>query len=354
MPGVFDSKIFNADVFAGYVGRIPNTKRNALIKSRAIRPRPDLAAAMKDQNGGNVITTAMTGLISGSKPLNYDGQTDMTASKTKTFNQSRVVVGRWNAWTEADFSYDITGGEDFLENIAAQISEYWDEIDQGTIVSILKGVFKMADTEGQKFVASHTHDVTKVANSEGKMGYMDGTTLNTAMQHACGDNKASFSLVCMHSVVATNLENLKLLVYAKFNDAEGIEREVALGTLNGRPVLVDDSMPTETSLEKATVYTTFVLGAGAIEYTDCGARVPYEVDRDPKTNGGEDTLYSRQRKCFAPKGISWTNAHMASKSPTDVELENGGNWKLVSTAEGDEEAYIDLKSIPIARILSLG
>ena len=354
MPGVFDSKIFNADVFAGYVGRIHNTKRNALIKSRAIRPRPDLADAMKDQNGGNMISTALRGLISGSVPQNYDGKTDMKPSNTKTFNQTRVVVGRMNAWTEMDFSYDITGGEDFLENIAQQISEYWDEIDQGTIVSILKGVFKMADTEGRKFVASHTYDVTKVANSEGKMGYMDGTTLNTAMQHACGDNKASFSLVCMHSNVSTNLENLKLLVYAKFNDADGIEREVALGTLNGRPVLVDDGMPTETGLEQATVYTTFVLGAGAIEFTDCGARVPYEVDRDPKINGGQDTLYSRQRKCFSPYGISWANKAMASASPTDAELENGTNWVLVSTVEGAEETYIDGKAIPIARILSLG
>lgn len=32
-----------------------------------------------------------------------------------------------------------------------------------------------------------------------------------------------------------------------------------------------------------TRYTTYVLGDGAIEYTDCGAKVPYEMDRDPHT-----------------------------------------------------------------------
>ena len=53
MPGIFDKKIFNEEVFGGYVARIPNTKRNALIKSKAIRPRPDLATAMKDGGGGN-------------------------------------------------------------------------------------------------------------------------------------------------------------------------------------------------------------------------------------------------------------------------------------------------------------
>lgn len=354
MPGIFDEKQFNAEVFRGYIDRLPNLKRKALITSRAIRPRPELADAMKDQTGGNYITTPMKGLISGTKPQNYDGQTDLKSNRTKSYRHSRVVIGHMSAWTEADFSYDITGGEDFLENVAQQISDYWIDVDQEDIVHILKGVFSMADSEGTKFVEAHTYDVTKVANSEGKTGFMDGTTLNTAMQRACGDNKGSFALVCMHSTVATNLENLKLLSYMKYNDANGMEREIGLATLNGRIVLVDDTMPTEPGEDSTTVYTTYALGEGAIEYTDCGAKVPYEVGRDPATNGGEDTLYSRQRKCFAPFGISFTQKSMATSSPTEAELEKGENWELVSTmAEGTKD-YINHKAIPIARILSLG
>ena len=350
---VFDSKIFNGEVFKGFIDRIPNPTRKELIKSRAIRPRPDLAAAMADQDGGNYITTTMRGLISGSTPQNYDGVTDMQPSNTTTYKHSRVVVGRMNAWTEKDFSVDLTGGEDFLENIAQQIAEYWEEVDQGTLIDILSGVFAMTDEEGTKFVESHTHDVTAVQNSEGVTGKMDGTTLNTCMQKACGDNKAAFSLAIMHSAVATNLENLKLLAYLKYTDANGMQRDLAIGTLNGRTVLVDDSMPTETK-EGGTAYTTFVLGEGAIEYTDCGAKVPYEVDRDPKTNGGQDTLYSRQRKCFAPFGISFTNKVMVSHSPTSDELRNGTNWELVNNAAAENKQYINTKSIPIARIISLG
>ncbi len=451
MPGIFDSKLFNAEVFQGYVDRIPNTKRSELVKSRALRPRPDLASAMTDQTGGNYITTTLRGLISGSTPSNYDGQTDIAADKTKTFRHSRVVVGRSNAWTENDFSYDITGGEDFLENVAQQIAEYWGEVDQDTILSILKGVFNMSDTEGAKFVAEHTHDVSVVVNSEGKTGYMDATTMNTGMQKACGDNKSSFSMAIMHSFVATNLENLKLLTYLKYTDSNGMEREIGIGTINGRMVLVDDDMPTQavtatagvhtvtiggtlaagdviraagksvtldatsaasptaaatalvtalgtlaeyavtrsgaviTFTEKSgyygtgapeasivsttgtiavatttsgnveyTKYTTYVLGDGAIEYTDCGAKVPYEVDRNPAKNGGQDTLYSRQRKCFAPYGISFTQASMATLSPTDAELENGANWELVNSTETTGKVYISRKAIPIARIISRG
>lgn len=354
MPGIFDKKNFNAEVFAGYVGRMPNTKRNAMIQSRAIRLRPDLAAAMKDQTGGNYITTTLTGLISGSAPQNYDGTTDMTTDSTETFRHSRVVVGRMNGWTENDFAKDITGGEDFLENVAQQISEYWSEVDQDTLLHILKGIFSMTGTENKAFVDAHTSDITTVTNSEGKLGYMDATSLNTGMQKACGDNKSAFSLAIMHSSVSTNLENLKLLSYLKYTDANGLEREIGLASLNGKMVLIDDDMPTADGGSGKTKYTTYVLGDGAFELTDCGAAVPYEVDRDPEKNGGQDKLYSRQRKCFAPFGISFTMASMAKLSPTDAELEMGANWELVNTNTDSGKKYIAHKLIPIAQIISFG
>lgn len=446
--GLFDAKLFNGEVFQQYMDRIPNTKLNELLKSRAIVQRQDLKGAMADQVGGNYITTPLKGLISGAVPLNYDGETNITSNGTKTFSHSRVVVGRANAWTEKDFSYDITGGVDFMENVAQQISEYWDEIDQDTIVHIMKGIFAMNDTEGAKFVSSHTYDVSAATNTEGVTGYMDGTTLNTAIQRACGDHKGKFSMAIMHSFVATNLENLKLLVYLKYNDANGLQRDLSIGTLNGRLVMVDDSMPTIDNYTAAGVYTvtiagtvvtgekftvageevtvgdtqtptavatllatalgsderysvsrtnavltlteksgkygtgepvcttnsvagtitpatttaptntpkyiTYVFGDGAIEYTNCGAKVPYEMHRDPYTNGGEDTLISRQRKCFAPYGISFTKASMSKLSPTDSELENGANWELVNSNENGTKSYISLKAIPIAQIISLG
>ena len=401
MNTFFDSKVFNAEVFQGYLDRIPNTKLNELLKSRAIVQRQDLATAMADQTGGNYLTTALKGLISGAVPDNYDGVTNITTSSTKTFQHSRVVVGRAHGWTEKDFSYDITGGEDFMENVAQQISEYWDEIDQDVLISILTGVFSMSDTEGAKFVASHTHDVSAVVNSEGKTGYMDATTLNTGIQKACGDHKNKFSLALMHSAVATNLENLKILVYLKYNDANGMQRDAAMATLNGRLVIVDDSMPVlhlnptygktsdvaivegktyytrsgssgsyvytpvanpvvadigsyyEVTDEGAPSYITYVFGDGAIEYTNCGAKVPSEMSRNPAQNGGEDTLYTRQRKCFAPYGISFTKASMSTLSPTNAELEMGANWELVNTG-GVNKEYISSKAIPIARIISLG
>ena len=70
----------------------------------------------------------MRGLLDGDA-VNYDGQTDITATSLKTFEQGVVVVGRAKAWVERDFSYDITGGQDFMDAVAAQIAEYKDGLD---------------------------------------------------------------------------------------------------------------------------------------------------------------------------------------------------------------------------------
>lgn len=343
----FDAKIFNGEVFGKYINQIPNLKRNELVHSGALRPRPELAGMFSEQSGGFYGTVPMFATIGGDA-LNYDGSTDITADSTSTFSQSMVVVGRAKAWVENDFSADITGA-DFMDNVAMQVAQYWDEVDQKTILSILKGIFSMTGEENEKFVNGHTLDISEEGGDGSKV---DATTLNTAIQKACGDNKDKFSLVFMHSAVATNLENLNLIDRLKYTDENGIQRDLTLGTWCGRTVFIDDSMPSTTADDGKVSYTTYILGDGAFDFVDVGASVPYAMERDEAKNGGRTTLYSRQRKIFAPYGINFTKSAMATLSPSDSELENAENWEIVKNA--DNSAAIDHKSIAIARIISLG
>ena len=390
MPNAkFDAKSFNPEAFRYKVGHIPNLKMNELKKSAALAGNPDIKAAFSSQNGTGYARIAMRGLADGDA-VNYDGSTNITATSTKTFEQGVVVVGRAKAWVEKDFSYDITGGVDFMDNVAKQIAEYKDGLDQKTLLAILEGVFAMTGTQNLKFVNAHTTAVD---------GPMTATTLNSAGNKACGANKKKFSLVIMHSDVSTGLENLNLIERLKYTDKDGIQRSLDLGTWNGKLVVVDDDMPAVDGYYDAvstdegalkvvasdattgqinladvtpyfgsktlaandyvvpgTQYTTYELGNGAISYEDIGAKVPYEMARDPKTNGGEDTLYIRQRKCFAPFGISYEKASQSSLSPTDSELKNGANWCVVHSGESvaANRTYINHKAIPIVRILSRG
>ena len=104
---------------------------------------------------------ARGGLLDGDV-LNYDGQTDITATSTTTYERGVVVVGRAKAWTEGDFAVDITSGVNFMDNVAQQVSEYFDSVDQSTLLAILEGIFNMTGTENKKFVDQHTYDITAI------------------------------------------------------------------------------------------------------------------------------------------------------------------------------------------------
>ena len=236
MPNTkFDAKSFNPQAFKYAVDRIPRTRLNEMRKSRALAGNPDIREVFSTQGGTGYARIAMRGLLDGDA-VNYDGQTDITATSTKTFEQGVVVTGRAKAWTEKDFSFDITGGIDWMDNVAQQVSEYWQDIDQDTILAVLKGVFAMTGGQSAEFVAKHTYEVA---------GNMEATTMNSATAQACGDRKKKFSLVFMHSVPATNLENLNLLTALKYTDKDGVTRDLTLYTWNGKTVVVDDGMPAE-------------------------------------------------------------------------------------------------------------
>lgn len=394
----FDSKSFNEKAFKYAVNRVPNLKMNEIKKSKALIGNPDIKAVFANQNGTTYAKIAMRGLIDG-EAVNYDGQTDIEATSTKTFERGVAVVGRAKAWTEKDFSYDVTGGVDFMENVAQQVADYKDGLDQDTILAIMKGIFAMTTgTKNKEFVTKHTYDVSNKV--DGNCGV---STLNSATNQACGANKKKFTMVFMHSDVSTNLENKRLVEHLKYTDKDGVTRELELYTWNGKLVIVDDEMPTETikahyikcnsivqgalkvvgnddtvnpgeikiadtkitgivageyvyAIEEGTKYISYALGTGSIDYEDVGAKKEYEMARDPKTNGGEDTLIMRQRKVFAPFGLSYEKKSQASSSPTKEELTNGANWSLVCSGEDteSERSYINHKAIPICRIISRG
>ncbi len=390
--GKFDAKSFNEKNFKYSVEhpRVPNLKTNEMKKSKVLKGSEDIRNTLGASESSAYARIAMKGLLDG-QAVNYDGKTDITATGTKTFERGVVVVGRAKAWTEKDFAEDLTG-EDFMQNIADQVADYKDALDQDTILSELKGIFSMSTSnEDKRFIEKH---ISKIK------GNMSSTTLNSATNKACGKNKKSFRMVFMDSDVQTNLENMNLLKNLTYTDKDGITRDISLYSWNGRLVIVDDMPKTEgyfdatadtegalkivanTATPSAdeikledvtpylddralkagdyvvlgTEYTTYALGEGTIDYEDLPIKHPYGASRDEAKNGGEDTLYMRQRKVFAPFGISYEKKVQASLSPTDEELENGTNWTIVNSGEEAEadRSYIDHRSIAIVKIVSRG
>lgn len=394
----FDSKSFNPQAFGAYVKRIPNVTKNELAKSGAVGSNEQARAALGNQTGSLYARIPYFGRIDGSTSQNNDGATDIASTNTTTYEQGFVVASRMDSWTERSFSKNITAGVDFMDNVAAQIAEYKLDVRQAMLLAMLSGIYAMTTTgntvaanAAKAFVQNHTYDISA---ETGEAAMVGSTTLNKAVQKACGDNKNIFKLVIMHSEVATNLENIKLLKYMTQTDADGIERELALATWNGRTVLIDDNMPVadvattykkttdvaldadktyytksgstytavaspavadigsyyEVDVEAYTAYTTYVLGQGAIILDDIGDAVPYEMSRDPKTNGGQDTLYVRDRYICGVDGISFEKPATITASASNTDLANGANWAIIN----DGTKAIPHKAIAITKIVSKG
>lgn len=355
----FDSKTFNPQAFGAYLKRIPNTKKSELAKSRAVGTNEQARASLSNQTGSLYVRVPYFGRISGETSQNNDGATNIQSSSTTTYEQGFIVASRMDSWTEKNFSKNITAGVDFMDNVAAQIGDYKMEVKQAILLAILKGVFSMkttgtsvAEKAAKEFIDKHTFDITKETGGD-EPGMVKATTLNKAIQKAGGDNKNIFKLAIMHSEVSTNLENLKLLKHMTYTDKDGIERELALGTWNGRTVLIDDNMPTEevsAGGNSYTAYTTYVLGEGSIVLEDIGDAVPYEMSRNPEKNGGQDTLFVRDRYICGVDGISFEKPSSITASASNADLATGTNWNIIN----DEKEAIPHKAIAITRIISKG
>lgn len=344
----FRDKIFNENVFEKYLRTLSSTKENSLIKNGLFTVVNKYGAKMDEQSGGYFVTEPIKGRIGGD-PVNYDGQTDIgEGSERPTYKQTKICYGRANIWGEYDFATEITGANFMAE--AQEVKDYWDGERQKTVLSILKGIFSMTGGVNGQFVEKHTYEVD---------GNLEADTLNRASQKALGDKKQNLGIMFTHSAVSTNLEGLNLINFLKYTDADGIERDLTIGTFNGKLVVVDDDMPVEeveadeeAGTEAGTKYTSYVFKKGFFEYENLGVVKPVEVVRDAKAKGGKNELISRIREMIVPTLISYKNT--AKISPLNSDFENGANWELVNDGAQSNTKYVDDKLIPIARIISRG
>lgn len=389
--GVFNKKYFNEKAFGAYYNTIPKERLNLLIKSGILQGNKEIRNLFSSQTGSVYGVIPMVGRLKG-KPVNYDGKTKYGEGKTlPTYKQGVVVIGRKDKFYEEDFTYDVTAKKDFMSQVATQLADYWDTAWEDVLMVITKAIFNITTDAGKEFVEKHTYDISGTSEPA-----VVDTTLNTALQRACGDRRRNFKVVVANSMLVTNLEGKKLVTNLRFNDANGIERELNLYTWNGKIVIEYDAVTeeyetvytktTDTALtEGKTYYTksgtgsnakytvvetpvvgnigtyyeaaesetpkyiTYVFGKGAFDYEDIGAKVPHEMDRD--ADNDKDVLYERQRKVFMPHGISYLMKNQETDSPTDEELLDGANWDLVKGSDG---SYYNHKEIAIARIISKG
>lgn len=347
MAGTYLNYPFDEEIFTRMWQEEPDPVQTALLNSGVMVQ--DSLIAQQIQNDGNYYTIPFYNVLDGD-PVNYDGATDITTTETSAGSQSGIVYGRAKGFTARDFVAELSGS-DPMGHIAATIGKYWAKQRQKKLIQVLDAIFGItggtAGSRQKAWADNHTLNL----GSDTATAYPIGETdLNTLATQAMGDNKSQFGLVVMHSNVAQTLENKERLEYWKQTDANGLERPVGLASCNGYTVIIDDNVPAKavggSGANKDLIqYTTYLLGTGAIRAAQGRVDRPSEVARDPKTNGGQDTLYTRIRETIHPNGFTYTIPSSGwTQSPTDAQLSASANWSVM----------YDPKAIPLARLITNG
>lgn len=248
---------------------------------------------------------------------------DLTAKKITSNKDVSTTIRKAAMWSATDLSAALAGA-DPMAAIGNLVAGYWSRENQRILIKILSGVFGTYDNDPSGThdyktpLASHILDITTMSSAAAK------NISASAFIDACqllGDAQSQLTAVAMHSATKAYLKKQNLI------ETERDSTSVEFDTYQGRRVIVDDGCPVESG-----VYTTYLFGQGALAYGNGNpvGFIPTEVDRDKKKGSGVDFLINRRTFIMHPRGIAWQNlAREHVETPTEAELANAKNWKMV-------------------------
>lgn len=291
--------------------------RNALVNSGLMVTNDAIQAEFA--KGGKTIDLPFFGDLSGDSEV-LDDTVGLTPSVLAGDIQTGVRNIRGRAWSASDLAGELAGS-DPMQAIARRTGQYWVRDMQKVMINVLRGLF----ASGGPLVSSHSVGGTGTALSQGLL--VDAIA-------KLGDAGQELTGVIMRSPVYYALMKLDLIEPASTTsqlDTRLSAQRLELGTYLGRPVFVDDTLPTEAgtgSGSGSAAHHTYFFGPGAFAYATAPAKTPVETDRD--TLKGVDFLINRTHYLVHPNGISWTG-NAAGNAPTNAELATGSNWSKVFT-----------------------
>lgn len=268
--------------------------------------------------GGKLINMPFWNDLTGEDEILSDSGA-LTPAKIDASQDVAALHTRGKAWSVNDLAKAL-GGDDPMGAIAELVADFWARRRQAVLLASLKGV--MADN---------------TANDDADMVAGDGTGAFDADlfidgQKTFGDALGGFAGLAVHSDIYYNLRKIDNISFEKESDGA-----LDIETYRGLRIIRDDQLAPASG-----VYTSYVFGQGAIGMGNGAAPVPSETDRD--SLAGDDILVTRDHFVMHPRGVAFTNASVASTTPSNTELESAANWDRV----------YERKNVRVASILSNG
>jgi len=289
------------EVFNPYVIAEVN-RLDAFVQSGIIGADSDLDSLAT--GGGTLINMPYFNDLDGDSEELSDSVALSVAGITSGQDAARLQM-RGKAWGANELAGSLSG-TDPMAVIGGKVAKFWTGQRSKILFSTLKGI-------ETTLAATNVYDISALV---GDLAVISGATIIDAKQKL-GDNADKLAALGIHSAVYSKLQKDNLIIYLTASD--GLTK---IATYLGYRLIVDDTCPVT-----GGVYTSYLFGAGAIGLGNGAAPTPTEVDRDSLL--GEDILINRQHFVLHPRGIKWTNASVAGKSPTMAELAIATNWELV-------------------------
>lgn len=227
---------------------------------------------------------------------------DVTPTGIKAGQDIAVLLQRGQTWKAPDMQHMLSGS-DPMRAIGDLVAGYWARMRQKTLISILEGVFGVAEMASNVYEYT-TFDKTNAAEE-----------ILTAI-YKLGDANAKLTAIACNSADALKID----LQSIASNNAQYITSYTQADRANGRRIIVDDAIPAG---------TLYIFGEGAIGLGNGLLPVATETHRDPLKGAGVDYLINRQSFILHPRGVAFKGTSFAGLTPSNTELATATNWEKV-------------------------
>lgn len=299
-------------------------QKSALVSSGILQRDPlfdQLANASGSVKEGGVIKMPFWTDLSGvSQTLNGS----LTTEKLDDGLDQAAKQGRGKAYSAQDLVNKCIDAADPTSVVANLIADYWQRDDQAWLVSTLKGVFAAASMSGS---------LLDIASEDGNNADDENKLTDVTFQDALqllGDRKDRLTAVAMHSATETALKKQQMIDYIL--DPATQQR---LPFMDGRRVIIDDTLPVTAGSTSGYKYTTYLFGSNAFAWGERDTNEPviggtpgstFGVEYEREAAAGNSNVFFRRILLMHPRGVKFNQTTQASTFPTQAELETGTNW----------------------------
>ena len=282
-------------------------RKSVFWQSNVIVPDAELQRMMMADVGSTFKFDYFNDLADNEGRISDDSDTVAGVDGITTGTDQAVGQYRNRSWGAKNITANLSATGDPLPVIAGRVGAYWARQYDFNVLSMVKGL--IADNVA--------NDASDMVNDQTGVAVTVGMVLDT--KQTAGDASDMFDVMICHSAIKNKFENDG--VTNKVYDDQGNYLYEALAGLR---LVVNDNVDSPS----AGNYTSYIVGSGMFGW---GAGAPKKAEETEEIAGsgngaGSENLWSRRNYSLHPYGFSFTNASVASVSPTNAEFELAANW----------------------------